>query len=123
MGLMHGESSIQGPNYALLFEDASGRLREITALLQAIEAGELLSVLPAGPDAQRHQIGLSLLSVMSRELGNRSDPACKRTYGTSAMSQKGAILIRLHATRLDCIYLANPAPVAESERWFVGGSD
>lgn len=51
-----------------------GRLREVHAILLAIEAGELLSDLPADQSAsERHAIGLSLLEVISRELSGLID--------------------------------------------------
>lgn len=50
-------------------ERLAGRLREILAILRAIEVGELLSELPAEATAREsHSVGLSLLEVMSREL-------------------------------------------------------
>lgn len=55
-------------------EHLGGRIREILAMLLAIEAGELLSDLPADQSAsERHAIGLSLLEVMGRELSSLID--------------------------------------------------
>jgi hypothetical protein len=50
-------------------EATRGRLREIDAILTAIDQGELLAELPAGPGSRaRHQAAVSLLAVMQREL-------------------------------------------------------
>jgi hypothetical protein len=49
--------------------DVAGRLREALALLQAIEAGELLAAAPVeAADRGRHEMGLAVLSVLGREL-------------------------------------------------------
>jgi hypothetical protein len=53
------------------FEVVSGRLREVQALLRAIDAGELLGTVPATPGARElHLVGVCLLSLMSREIEN-----------------------------------------------------
>lgn len=50
-------------------EATCGRLRELRAVLQAINSAELLSELPTGVTVrERHQVGVSLLSLMSRDL-------------------------------------------------------
>jgi hypothetical protein len=59
---------VGGPEQ-LLLEQASGRLREIRALLVAIDIAELLADLPASAAARlNHQTGVSILAVMDREL-------------------------------------------------------
>ncbi len=53
----------------LLLEHAGGRLREVRALLVAIDMAELLADVPASAAARlNHQTGVSLLAVMDREL-------------------------------------------------------
>jgi hypothetical protein len=60
--------SAGGPEQ-LLLEHASGRLREIRALLVAIDVADLLGDLPARAAARlNHQAGVSILAVMDREL-------------------------------------------------------
>jgi hypothetical protein len=57
------------PQLAELIEDAVGRLRETLVILDVIEQAELLAVLPSDHEAaERHQSGVSLLSVLRREL-------------------------------------------------------
>jgi hypothetical protein len=52
-----------------LAESAVARLSEALALLDAIDHGELLAVLPASAEAaDRHQCAVSLLCVLRREL-------------------------------------------------------
>jgi hypothetical protein len=52
-----------------LIEDAAARLREAIAILDAIDAGELLCELPDGAEAgRRHQSAVSLLAVLHRDL-------------------------------------------------------
>ena len=46
-----------------------GRIEEIIALLQAIDAGEFLSAMPECEDAQgQHKIAAVLLAIAEREL-------------------------------------------------------
>jgi hypothetical protein len=57
------------PQLADLIEDAVVRLREALAILDTIEHAELLSELPSSRDgAARHQSGVSLLTILKREL-------------------------------------------------------
>ncbi len=50
-------------------EDALARLHESLAILETIDAGELLAQLPADRTAARgHQTAVSLLTVLRREL-------------------------------------------------------
>jgi hypothetical protein len=50
-------------------ESALARLCEISAVLTAIDQGELLCDLPAGPAARaRHATGACLLAILRREL-------------------------------------------------------
>jgi len=50
-------------------DSAVARLLEILAIVQVIEDGDLLAVLPAREEAARdHQRAISLLSVLRREL-------------------------------------------------------
>jgi len=50
-------------------DDALARLHEIAAIVQVIEDGDLLAVLPAEENAaQAHQRAVSLLVVLRREL-------------------------------------------------------
>jgi hypothetical protein len=52
-----------------LIEETAGRLREAIAILEAIDAGELLCELPGGAEpARRHQSAVSLLAVLHRDL-------------------------------------------------------
>lgn len=52
-----------------LTETLLARLAEIGAVLTAIDQGELLCDLPAGPEARaRHQAGACLLAILQREL-------------------------------------------------------
>lgn len=52
-----------------LTETLLGRLAEISAVLTAIDQGELLCDLPAGPAARaRHTAGACLLAILQREL-------------------------------------------------------
>lgn len=52
-----------------VIEVALGRLAEIGAVLTAIDQGELLCDLPAGPAARaRHATGACLLAILQREL-------------------------------------------------------
>jgi hypothetical protein len=52
-----------------VLEAAAGRLNEAVSILDAVERGELLAVLPRGADAAaRHQCAVSLLAVLRREL-------------------------------------------------------
>lgn len=57
-----------------LMETALGRLAEISAVLTAIDQGELLCDLPAGPAARaRHATGACLLAILQRELASLID--------------------------------------------------
>ncbi|HEX3367926.1 hypothetical protein [Phenylobacterium sp.] len=58
-------------------DDAVGRLVEAIAILDLIEAGDLLAELPAEAAARRsHQRAVSLLAILRRELaGVRNDLA------------------------------------------------
>lgn len=50
-------------------DQTSLRLRELEAVLLAIDEGELLSSLPAAPGAAaRHQTAVSLLALLRRDL-------------------------------------------------------
>ena len=60
-------------NSISLLEDLTVRVREARAVLTAIDAGEFLAVLPAGPARLLHQTGLSLLEVLGRELDAVTD--------------------------------------------------
>jgi hypothetical protein len=52
-----------------LTEALMARLAEISALCTAIDQGELLCDLPAGPQARaRHRAGACLLAILQREL-------------------------------------------------------
>lgn len=52
-----------------LTEALLGRLSEISAVLTAIDQGELLCDLPAGPEARaRHAAGACLLAILQRDL-------------------------------------------------------
>jgi hypothetical protein len=52
-----------------VLELAGARLREIRAILQAIDEGELLSDLPASAASRlRHQTAVSMLAIADREL-------------------------------------------------------
>lgn len=69
MGLMFDASPLLSDDRGDLIEAACARLKEIHALLRAIETAELLSALPAGAsERELHRLGVCLLSVMSREL-------------------------------------------------------
>jgi hypothetical protein len=57
-----------------LVERAEGWLREILAILDAIDVGELLVELPCDQNARRsHQLGMSLLVILRRELVGLSE--------------------------------------------------
>ena len=57
------------PEFVAFLEEVSGRLLELRAILYAVDVGELLGELPAGPAARRsHQAAASLLAIMDREL-------------------------------------------------------
>lgn len=50
--------------------DVVARLRDAVCLLEAIEQGELFAGTPADAgDRRRHEVGLSTLAVLGRELG------------------------------------------------------
>lgn len=56
---------------SIVVERVVGRLAEISAVLTAIDQGELLCDLPAGPDARtRHAAGACLLAILQRELAS-----------------------------------------------------
>jgi hypothetical protein len=73
-----------------VLEDAPARLREALAILEAIEAGELLSELPPGQDAaRRHQRAVSLLAILRRDLEAFSDDLGSALFVDRAMTQIG----------------------------------
>lgn len=56
---------------SVVVERLVGRLAEISAVLTAIDQGELLCDLPAGPEARtRHAAGACLLAILQRELAS-----------------------------------------------------
>jgi hypothetical protein len=65
-----------------------GRLREASAVFDAIDAGELLSVLPHEPvAAHRHQAAVSLLAMLRRDLDAIANDLATAHYVTHAMLQ------------------------------------
>jgi hypothetical protein len=58
------------PRSSELIETTVARLHEALAILEAIDAAEMLSSLPADPTARRaHQQAVSMLAVLRRDLG------------------------------------------------------
>jgi len=54
---------------AMSFDDVAARLKRMSSLLSAIDAGELLSGLPECPAARaNHAVALDLLAVLQEEL-------------------------------------------------------
>lgn len=65
--MRNADSQSNDPNGPM--ESALGRLREASAILEAIDTRGLLDELPASRQAQRaHQSAVSMLAVLRREL-------------------------------------------------------
>ena len=66
---MKSDPHIDAADALALAEQLCGRLQEALAILEAIDAGDLLSATPSGAEnVRRHQCGISLLAVLRREL-------------------------------------------------------
>ena len=74
-----------------LIEDAVGRLLEAIAMLDVIEAGDMLSDLPTEAGARRkHQGAVSLLAVLKRELTGLSCDLCAAAEVNQAIARATA---------------------------------
>jgi hypothetical protein len=73
-----------------LVETTLAQLREALAILEAIDAGDLLSELPRDSDAaRRHQCAVSLLATLRRDLEGIACGLASAQFVAKAMAQLG----------------------------------